>query len=86
MLCPLFPESGHVRCKNQGCPLCANSGRCQSTGACVHNPLGCSQAGSMVDRATVFGPILKGTEVIDFPIAHILSTFPLKAERPPDAQ
>ena len=26
----------------------------------------------MVDRATVFGPILKSTEVIDFPIAHIL--------------
>ena len=26
----------------------------------------------MVDRATVFGPILKGTEIIDFPIAHIL--------------
>ena len=26
----------------------------------------------MVDCATVFGPILKGTEVIDFPIAHIL--------------
>jgi hypothetical protein len=26
----------------------------------------------MIDRATVFDPILEGTEVVDFPIAHIL--------------
>ena len=25
--CPLYPNSGHVRC-NSVCPLCANSGHC----------------------------------------------------------
>ena len=39
---------------------------------CTPPALSAQWVGSMVDRATVFDPILEGTEVIDFPIAHIL--------------
>jgi hypothetical protein len=34
--------------------------------------LSAQRVGSMIDCATVFDPILEGTEVVDFPIAHIL--------------
>ena len=39
---------------------------------CMPSALSAQRVGSMVDRTTVFDPILKGTEVVDFPIAHIL--------------
>jgi hypothetical protein len=39
---------------------------------CMPSALSAQWVGSMVDRATVFDPILEGTEVVDFPIAHIL--------------
>jgi hypothetical protein len=39
---------------------------------CLPPPLNAQRLNSTVDRAAVFDPILEGTEVIDFPIAHIL--------------